>query len=196
MVKFVTKFNSESVAALNGRVLGKSKGLFRVLAVILVFLGAVILLAGLIDDPEAVEDDRVGDIIYGALLVLFGVFLFPLTKLLTKHMQKKVNSTMSIMGNDTTEIYVFDENGITIETEKPDLYSSRVKATYKYLFRVEEDVNCFYLYISKMQSHVIFKNCLEEGSLPEFYGYLADNFDSVKSSGGATVYYNKPVKNQ
>lgn len=194
MVRFETKFNSDSADALNGKVLGRSKGLFTVLSVILIFLGAIILIDGFIPDPETTEDDRLFDIIYGAVLIVFGAVLFPLTKAITKFVQKKVNSTMSIMGDETTEVYLFDEKGLVIETERPDLYKSRTEASYKYIFKVEEDINCFYLFISKMQSHVVFKKYLVEGSLSEFYGYLADNFTDVKTSGKSTTYFNKKQK--
>ena len=157
MVRFETKFSSESSRALNRRAIAKLTWVYVLFSVLFAVLGVVWII--------------------GAWL--------------TKIIQKNVDASMSIMSGDTTEIYTFDENGLVIETEKTGIYKSRVEATYKYVFRIEEDVECYYLFISKLQSHVVFKKYLAEGTLAEMQGYIAANFNSVKGNSKGTVYYNK-----
>lgn len=190
MVRFETKFNSESSRALNKRAIAKMSWVYVLFSALFVFLGAVGII-GALTDGEAEQSGKIADIAFGCVFVAFGLAFKPLTSWLTKVIQKKVDASMSIMSGDTTEIYTFDENGLVIETEKTGLYKSRVEATYKYVFRIEEDAECYYLFISKLQSHVIFKKYLAEGTLAEMQGYISANFNSVKGNSKGTIYYNK-----
>ena len=190
MVRFETKFSNESSRALNRRAIAKLSWVYVLFSVLFAVLG-VVWIIGALTDGEAEQGEKIADLVFGCIFVAFGLAFKPLTAWLTKIIQKNVDASMSIMSGDTTEIYTFDENGLVIETEKTGIYKSRVEATYKYVFRIEEDAECYYLFISKLQSHVVFKKYLAEGTLAEMQGYISANFNSVKGNSKGTVYYNK-----
>lgn len=56
-----------------------------------------------------------------------------------------------------------------------DVFTSTLKARYSYIYKAREDKNYFYLYISKMQSHVIDKSSITQGTLEEATALLKTN---------------------
>lgn len=63
-----------------------------------------------------------------------------------------------------------------------DVFTSTLKARYSYIYKAIEDNNYFYLYISKMQSHVIDKSSITQGTLEEVTALLKTNLgDKFKS---------------
>lgn len=196
MVRFETRLNSDVTAAINNRAQRRFKPMLKIVGFIFIVIGVLILLDAIIPDAEHPSNafEKSFGLAMGVFFTVFGFLYFPLVKVLSRFMQKRVDATMNIIGNDAAETFTFDENGLVIESERPGIYKSLVEASYKYLFRVEEDIDCFYLLISKVQSHVIFKKQLTEGSMQEFYGLLSTNFSDVKTLGKTTIYYNKLQK--
>lgn len=132
--------------------------------VMILILAAIGVIGILVDEMEA-----------GIFLLVFAVLYFPLIKVIAKVNQKKVNKTMSVMSSETEETYIFDDEQIQIELVKGNDYSSIVKTNYSYLYQVVETDENFFLYVSKMQMHVVPKNKIIEGSVSELKNIFARN---------------------
>ena len=165
MIEFQGKFESGSANALNRRVFKKMGWLFAVSSVVFVLLG--VLLSVIAEDTS--------DMVLGILLIVFGLVFAPLVKLITHFMQKKLNKSMNILSPDTVEIYQFYPDKLVITQRKGDEYEATTTAKYSYLYKVEETVSNYFLYISKMQSHVVNKSDLVQGTLAELNEILAAN---------------------
>ncbi len=158
MIKFVTAFNSEKAKLINKRTFAKSLWAFIVLSLVMVLYGVVML-----------SDD----VLIGVTLIVVGVLFYPLVRLITFFLQRKQNQSMSIMSEQTEETYQFDDEYIVITQHQGRDFQAVTRATYNYLYSAEETADCYYLYISKMQCHVLPKRDLVEGSLQEMNDLLA-----------------------
>ncbi|MDY6024177.1 MAG: YcxB family protein [Candidatus Borkfalkiaceae bacterium] len=185
MVKFRTKFNSESTASLNKAQIKKFLWIYVILSLMLVVFGISKFLAEVITES---------DIITGVILIALGIALIPVLLLMTKAAQKKIDNSMSILSENTEEIFSFDTDKIYIETVKGEQYKSYVEASYSYLYKVVENADSYFLYISKMQCHVIAKKYLVEGNLFELNDILKCYFSNIKTSGNTITYYNDGKK--
>lgn len=172
MIEFRGKFDESVSNNLNNRVLKKFWWVFALVSVLLIFLCTVTLLIA-IDEGE--------DLFNGIYLISFGVLFFPLVFLLTKIVQKFVNKSMSIMSSDTSETFQFYPDRLIITQKKQAYgaevseYESTTSATYAYLYSAEETCDRYFLRISRMQSHVVNKKDLTEGTIEELNEILAEN---------------------
>lgn len=185
MVKFRTKFDSESTASLNKAQIKKVLWIYVILSLMLVVFGISKFLT---------EDRTESDIIVGVFLIALGVALIPVLLLVTKSAQKKIDNSMSLLSENTEETFSFDNDKIYIETVKGEQYKSYVEASYSYLYKVVENADSYFLYISKMQCHVIAKKYLVEGNLFELNDILKCYFSNIKTSGDMITYYNDGKK--
>ena len=165
MIEFQGKFDSSASTALNKRVFKKLWWLFAVSSVVFVLLG--ILLTAFAEDTS--------DIVLGTLLIVFGLVFEPLVKLISRSMQKRLNKSMNILSPDTVQIFQFYPDKLVITQRKGDEYEALTTAKYSYLYKVEETVSYYFLYISKSQSHVVNKADLVQGSLAELSEIFATN---------------------
>ncbi|MDE5667472.1 MAG: YcxB family protein [Clostridia bacterium] len=90
-------------------------------------------------------------------------------------MQKRNDKVTVYISSDTEEIYTFDEEYITVTQTKGDVFFATSKARYSYIYKAYEDQNYYYLYISKLQSHVIDKASITQGTLDELRTLLKTN---------------------
>lgn len=161
MIKFNTVFNSDVTKAMNNHQMKKIRILYFIFT-------AIFLVIGLLNI-------RWGDYFFGGFLIIFSIGFFPLCKLLTKVLQKNLDKSLNLLSDQTREEFRFFEDRIEMETVKGDDYSSSAVAKYNYLYEVAEEKDCYILYISKAQAHVIFKDYLTEGSLEELNEILTRN---------------------
>ncbi len=165
-IVFKTCFDASVTSSLNKRALGKIAWLFIVLGVFLCLLGAVSI--------------KGGDVGYGVFLIVLGVIMYPVCIVATKLTQKNVNKTMSIMGSTTEEVYTFTESVFMLVQTKGEDFKGTTEAKYNYFYKIIEDRDNYFLYISKMQCHVLPKNSLVEGSFKDldeiFFKNLGKNF--------------------
>ncbi len=168
MVKFETKFNGNVSRELSVR---SMKKLWWVYA----FFSALFIFIGVLNLNSMIFGIAMIDMIFGIAMIVFGVLFAPLCIMLTRLLQKKVDKSMSVMSEETYEIYTFDENFFTIVQEKGESYRSETRADYTYFNKVEENDTHYFLYLSSMQCHVIPKNSITEGTLEEFNKILAEN---------------------
>ena len=82
---------------------------------------------------------------------------------------------MSVMSADTMETYQFYPDRLVILQRKGDEYESTTNTRYSYLYKVEETRDTYFLQISKMQSHVVRKTDLTQGTIEELNQILASN---------------------
>ena len=174
MIEFQGRFDSSVSTAINRRSFKKLWWLFILCSVALA--GTGILLVAFAED--------VSDTILGIILICFGAMFAPLVKLLTNSMQKKLNKSMNILSSDTVQIFQFYPDKLVITQRKGDEYEATTTAKYSYLYKVEETVSTYFLFISKMQSHVVNKADLTEGTLGDLNeilkANLGDKFKQVK----------------
>ena len=153
MIKFRTVFDEKAVEQLSKHTLKKQSWIYIALSAIMILLGAFQIWEG--------------DKSTGISFILFGVIFVPVFLIIVSVSQKKVNSTMTLLQGETVEIYEFSKEELIIQTSKGEEYFSLIKAKYGYLYRVDETKDYYFLYISKIQSHVIDKRFLIEGSIEE-----------------------------
>ncbi len=172
MVEFRSKLDGDKSKALNNMAFKKVLWLFALLSLLMIAIGA----AGI-----ALKEDE-ADVVSGIVLIVFGVLITPLGYLLTRILQKRVDKSTVYISSDTEEIYTFDEQYITVTQTKGDEFFATTKAKYSYIHKAYEDKNYYYLYISKMQSHVIDKSSITQGTLDELEALLRSNLgDRFKS---------------
>ena len=116
----------------------------------------------------------------GIFSVVFWI-LFP--KLLKKNIykqQEKISDEGMLINDVTEEIYKFDSEKVYIFTTMGEKYRSAIETDYDYFSLVTEDDDCFMLYISSVQCHLIFKDSLTKGTLGEFECYLKSHYSPDK----------------
>lgn len=172
MVEFRSKLDGSKSRALNKDMFKKLLWLYAVLTTLLIVIGIV----GIV-----LKEDS-SDVAAGIGLIVLGVLITPLGYLLSRFLQKRIDRSATYISDSTEEIYTFDEQYITLTQTMGDVFSSTLKAKYSYIYKASEDKNYFYLYISKMQSHVIDKSSITQGTLEEVTSLLKANLgDKFKS---------------
>ena len=164
MVEFKTKLDASKTKAVNLNTFKRLWWLFAAVSLLFIVLGVVGLLSG--EDSE--------DLYYAIFCLVFGVLFTPLVMLLTMIIQKSINKSASYISDNTEETYTFDEDNITVTQSKGEEFSAVTTAKYSYLYKVIENKGYYFLYISKMQCHVIDKQSITSGSLSELNVILSN----------------------
>ena len=165
MVEFKTKLDASKTRAVNLNTFKRLWWLFAAVSLLFIALGIIGLLAG--EDSE--------DMYYAIFCLVVGVLFTPLVMLLSAVIQKSINKSASYISDHTDETYIFDEDKITVTQEKGEEFSAVTTAKYSYLYKVIENKGYYFLYISKMQCHVIDKQSITSGSLEELNVLLSNN---------------------
>lgn len=165
MIVFHSKLDSSKTKALNKKAFKKLLWLYAFLSLLIIFIGIVSI---------SFKEDS-SDATFGIFFIVFGLLITPLGYLFTRVLQRRIDKSTVYISSDTEEIYTFDEQYITITQRKGDEFSATIKARYSYIYKAYEDKNYYYLYISKMQSHVIDKSSITQGSLHELHTLLKNN---------------------
>ncbi|MBD5132187.1 MAG: hypothetical protein HDT28_06330 [Clostridiales bacterium] len=162
MVEFRTVLDSSKTKAVNNNTFKRFWWLFALISLIFIGLGIMGFLVR--------EDD--GDLYYAIFCLVFGVLFAPLSYLLTLWLQKRIDKSASYISDKTEEIYTFDDDGITMVQKKDDEFYSTTKAKYSYLYKVVENKAYYFLYISRMQCHIIDKASITQGSISDMENLL------------------------
>lgn len=171
MVEFQGKFDENQTNSMNKHTFKKLWWLFLLLSAVLIAIGIVGIV--LREDSE--------DLVFGVLLLSLGVLYTPLVFLLTKVLQKRLNKSMSIMSSDTTQTFQFYPDRLIIKQvkqrhgEEETEFEATTNTKYDYLYRVEETRDCYFMRISKMQTHVVNKSDLTQGTIEELNEILKSN---------------------
>lgn len=173
MIEFSGQFNNRVNAKLAEYQSRNTTKNLKKLATVFIVISAFLCIYGLACGLESYDDLFFFGI--GVFGLVFWIIFPPLVKKTTKKMQDKL-CKMSIMSNETTETYKFDEEKVFIFINQGDVYRSAIEAKYEYFSYVVEDEECYMLFISKMQCHIVFKDNLKKGSLREFEDILKRNF--------------------
>lgn len=162
MVKFVTKFDSNATKDLNKHAMKK---LIWVLVLVSLFFTGCGMYNLFSEDG----------LFLGIFFTAFGLLYIPIVWLLTKVIQKRRNKTMYILSEETLETFTFTEDKVFIEEVKGEKYKAFVETTYDYFYRIDETATHYFLYISKVQSHVVPKCDIKEGTIEELNTLLFNN---------------------
>lgn len=172
MVEFRSKLDGSKSRAFNIKTFKKILWLYALLTVFLIVFGVINILFR--------EDGA--DFVGGVFLIVFGVLITPIGFLLTLFLQKRNDKASTYISEETKEVYTFNEQYITLTQTRGDVFTTTLKAKYSYIYKASEDNKYFYLYISKMQSHVIDKSSITQGTLEEVTMLLKTNLgDKFKS---------------
>lgn len=156
MIRFETKLNEESTKQLSVHSFSRLVWVMLILSVVFIGLGLIGYFAG--------EDEY--DRIYGITMIVFGVLVVPLVWVVTRLLQKYVNKSAKFITDETDEVYEFYEETVRVKQVSTEMQADATY-TYNYLYKVEESATHYFLYISKMQCHIVPKNSLTEGNLDE-----------------------------
>lgn len=165
MVEFRSKLDSGKSQALNSQAFKKSLWLFILAGLALAAVGAW----------KIVLREDYADLVIGIVLLVAGILFTPLMYLLSSVVQNRVDKTTTYISSDTEEVFTFDDRYITVTQTKGDEFMSTTKAKYSYIYKAYEDEKYYYLYISKVQSHVIDKTSITQGTLDELDALLKTN---------------------
>lgn len=165
MVEFRCKLNGSKSRALNNKTFKKLWWLYAILAVFIIACGIL----------GIVKREDNSDFFAGVFLIVLGVLITPLGYLFTMFLQKRNDKATIYISDETEEVYTFDEQYITITQTRSDIFSATLKAKYSYIYKAVEDKNYYYLFVSKLQSHVIDKSSITQGSLQEMSALLKSN---------------------
>lgn len=173
MVEFSMKLGSRVNDKLAEYQMKKSKKILKNLSLVFIFLSAIFAIMSL---ANGLSDET--DITIFGIAIFFIIFwvCFPPVALKSVKKQQEKNGTLTIMTEATEDVYKFDEEKVFIFTTLGDKYRSAIETVYGYFLKVVEDDDSYILFISNVQCHVIFKDCLTKGTLEEFESYLAKNF--------------------
>lgn len=173
MVEFQGKFDENVTKSLNKQALKKLTWVYAVASAVFIVLGVIWLIS-----PEDAFD-----IGLGVFFIIVGLLFTPLMLLLSKKSQKKMDESMHILSSETQVTYQFYPDRIFISQKKPigenDYeYEATTNARYSYFYFVEETPDCYFMQISKSQSHVVNKRDLTQGTLEELNSILSYNLGS------------------
>ena len=165
MIEFVGKFDGNAAKSVTQRQVKKMWWLYLFFSVLFIIVG---VLGVLLPDDSS-------DIIFGVVMITFGVLFTPICLLLTKLLQKNLNKSMSVLSSETVETYQFYPDKLIISQHKGDEFDAVTTAKYSYLYKVEETKTHYFLKISKVQSHVVKKADLTQGTIEELNSILYSN---------------------
>ncbi|MCM1368149.1 MAG: YcxB family protein [Roseburia sp.] len=100
----------------------------------------------------------------GIALIVFGVLFAPLVWVISRLLQKYINKSAKYITDETDEIYIFNDETLYIKQVSAKM-QSEVTYAYDYLYKVTESATHYFLYISKMQCHIVPKNSVTEGDI-------------------------------
>lgn len=163
MIKFVSKFNYDSVLQLNKHSIKKLWWLYLLFSLLFAIAGVL----------NFVGEER--DIFLGVFLIVIAVAFTPFCLLFTSAAVKRQSRSMPSLSDDTVQTFVFDSQQVIITVQKGEDFHSETVTKYNYFYRIEESATHFFLYISKNQSHIIPKSDLVEGSLDDLKTIFAKN---------------------
>lgn len=167
MIIYESKFNGDQTNELYNKTVKRKFGLFILLLSMLIIIIGVSLII--------IDSDN--NFFMGLFLIIYGIIFPPLIIFFQKKALKKQSNTLTIVSDETIEKYIFDENQISVEMSKGESYYALTKANYDYLFKAVETNDSFLLYISSVQCHIVFKNCIVEGSNEELREILKRKLD-------------------
>lgn len=153
-IKFETKLNADSARQLNKHSLARLRWFLIIFSLFFIAIGIIGYLGR--------EDEL--DSAMSIVLIVFGVLFTPIVWCVTMLLQKYINKTAKYITDETDEIYIFDEETLYIKQVSEKMQSESTYS-YDYLYKVMESATHYFLYISKMQCHIVPKNSVTEGDI-------------------------------
>ena len=162
MIEFCGKFDARLSRRTITRQIQKMWWLYLIFSLLFVIVGVLAIIM-----PEDSSD-----LTFGVVMIVFGLLFSPFCILLSIAIQKGLDRSMSILSDNTLQTFQFYPDKFVISMAKGDDYQSVTRAKYSYLFRVEETKDCYFLRISRTQTHVVKKSDLTQGTLAELNSIL------------------------
>lgn len=159
MVVIRSGMNREDALRLN-------RSAFRRLLWLVLLVSAVLIVFGLASLMGEARD-VVGACVF---FVMAGIFPFA-AYFLSMAMAKRNIRTNTSIDNRTKQIFTFTEDTVTIEQTGPHMRSIN-EFDWTMFYKVVEERDYFFLYISNMQSLIANKNDVTEGSIEELQQML------------------------
>lgn len=178
MVEFKVKFDKRIGSKLAEVQYENTKSKLKKLQIFFSILGVILIAYAIADLFSEIFDYVVFGI--GVFSLVFWLIFPKILKQNLHKQQEKISNESALMNNVAEEVYKFDSDKIFIFTTMGDDYRSAIETGYGYFSMVREDDDCYMLYISSVQCHLIFKDSLTKGTLEEFELYLKNHFSEDK----------------
>ena len=163
MVEFKVKFNKKIGEKLAEVQYKNAVKKIRRLQIIFTIIGVVLMVYAVANSfADSFDYFAFGIGIFSLIFWL----LFP--KILRRNLhrqQDKISEESTIVNDLAEEVYKFDSEKVFIFTTMGENYRSAIETNYDYFSKVEEDDDCYLLYISNVQCHLIFKNSITKGTI-------------------------------
>ena len=174
MIAFKTKLNSEALKELNKKSL-------RIVMFVMIPFSVLIILIGVwsIVDAQSSPDyaEKMSD---GITAICSGLF-FALFVCLIAFLSQRANmKSMSLISNETINIFEFDESKVTIIQNKGESYKSTTESDYSIFYKVIETNTAFLFYVSNVACHVVPKRDIIEGTIEDLREVLINNLPEKK----------------
>ncbi len=171
MIEFQGKFDENIIKKLNNRTLKRMMWFIGGLSVIIMLLGIL----------GIVCREDVQDLFLGVYFIVFGAIFSPLVILLVKVLQNYHVKSFYIMSSETLQAFRFYPDKLEITQIKKcgngeeNEFEDNAVAKYSCFFKAEETKDAYFLFISRMQTFVIPKNDLKQGTIGDLNDLLSAN---------------------
>lgn len=162
LVEFRTVLNRDKTKALLTQSIVKLWWLFLLVSAVFAMLGVL----------GIIYPEDMSDVYFGIAMIVVGVLFTPLVIVISLIIQKRLDKSTTFISDDTFEVYLFDDEKITVTQTRGDEFSVTTKAKYSYFYKVEQTSTHYFLYISKMQCHIIDKASISKGTVEMFDSLL------------------------
>lgn len=162
MVEVKTGLNAENLRQANKVSIKKFMWLFIVLSVLLNLVGIV----------NIVSPDSETPVILPVFCIILGLLIFPGIIILIPVYQKLYNKTMKLINDETVNFFRFCDDKFYQEATKGTDFKDVCECGYSYIFKAIETNEHFFIYISKLQMHIIPKKNITLGTPMELRSIL------------------------
>jgi hypothetical protein len=163
MVKFESTLSNERSKELNQFAFKRLWWLMLLCSLLFILFGVLAVMQP--DDPV--------DKSVGIILIVFGIGYAPIVWLVTRLRQKRYDRSMSIMSDETHEVYTFDEHHFTISQVKGLEYEANIDAAYTYFYKVIKTDDAYLFYVSMGHTHIVPRSTMTEGTTEELDALLS-----------------------
>lgn len=146
-MQIITQRNKENILEFNKRHIFKA-------ILIISIMSCIIYIFGIL---ELVAEKDSGDIVYGVILVVFGILFTPLFTVFLVHSLKKSIARNPLLNVAMKMTYNFEDENIQIITENPMDVSSDEKIGWDLITKCVESKNLIMIYVGKNMGYIIDK---------------------------------------
>jgi hypothetical protein len=168
MVRVEQSFDSRITKEINNNALKKLGWVYWVFSIILFVCGIANIYEYVIEQSSGAPLDT-STLIFGIIFTILGCLFFPpLAKIvIIRPLQKSINKKQPLMNGGAQMSFCFDDKEVIIDSNMGESFKDHIEADYSFIYRIEEEVASWSIFISVSQCFVVFKDKIIEGSVDE-----------------------------